>query len=368
MLTDIPVVTTKSYIQASDFSIKSGRNMIVFGQAGIGKTEIAWQRVNLLNYTPIYVNLSVLEAPDLQGLPTVEKTSEGPRVEYATPKFLPPATGSGPKHVLVLDEIDKARPELQNPLLELFQSKSINGRKLDVHAIVATANLPDEGAFSQPLSTALTNRSMNFKLEASFDDWQEWAAQTGLNALVVGFLNRNHDYFSRARVADDDTAYNRCSPRSWTNSARSVDDAGPGANVDFLTLIISGYVGYAAAVKFQVWLDHYRHIEPAIDKLVKHGVHPDDMAMDRQIVAAIMSCNEVAKECRKQGGDKKKHLELVHKMTNNVYNWLVTLPCNYQIIATKSTMDMELVKAFRLTSIKSFMDVFQTLGKAQSLK
>jgi MoxR-like ATPase len=172
MLTNVFEIDQSTYKNVLKFNIRSGGNLVVLGMAGTGKTEMAQDSITEEGFEYVYLNLSVLEAPDLIGLPIITADKQ---VDYANPRFLPRMDITPKPMVLLVDEIDKAKPELQNPLLELFQFHSINGTKLNIQAIIATGNLPEEGAFSQPISHALTNRCKVFKLTHSFESWRDWA-------------------------------------------------------------------------------------------------------------------------------------------------------------------------------------------------
>lgn len=380
MLTNVLEIGQGEYSKAMDFTIASKSNLLIFGQAGIGKTEMAIQAALRNGYTdeggvhrkyePIYLNLAVLEAPDLVGLPVI-KTADGQEVvKYASPEFLPlERNADGKRYILIVDELDKAREELQNPCLELFQSRSINGNKIAVDAVIATGNLPDEGAFSRPVSHALTNRCMVFRLAMSFEPWQEWAVQAGLNPLIVGFLSRNAEWLSKKPVDGDPTAYSRPSPRSWSNCARGLDSLPKGADVEFQTLVVGGYVGMAAAVEFKVWLEHYRHIEPIVDALVKDGTHPSKEGMDfaRKFVCSIAACNEIVKLAKKKGGsaaDKTRREKEIHDVTKRVFSWIKTLDTEFQVGATKSTFTIDIVSENKLTQVPEFMEAFLQVRKA----
>jgi len=374
MLTDVFEIDHTTYKNVLRFNIRAGGNILVLGMAGTGKTEMAQSAALDEGFEYVYLNLSVLEAPDLVGLPiiTPEKT-----VDYATPKFLPKALldnagvqqTSQKKLVFIVDEIDKTKPELQNPLLELFQFHSINGTKLNIQAIIATGNLPEEGAFSQPISHALTNRCKVYRVTHSFESWREWAQNEGLNALVVGFLSKNQDYLAKNAPEGDPTAYCRPSPRSWAMAARELDLTSTKDTVDFQTLLVAGRVGMVAAVKFRVWLDHYRHVEPIIDALVDKGTHPsiNDMTIDRQLVCAIAAVNAVSNECKKPyktPAEKTKVTEADHKVAKNVFGWVKKLPSEFQIAAVKSTLNMKLITDLQLTKVPEVMETYLNVRKA----
>lgn len=360
-LTGIFNIDTATYEEMLEFNIKSRGNLLVFGQAGIGKTEIPFQVAKRMGFETVYWNLSTQEAPDLVGMPLIKMQDGYETVQYAAPSYMPVTERTLKPVVVIVDELDKAKADLQNPLLEVFQSHTINGRALNIQAIVATGNLPEEGAFSKPVSHALTNRCKVFRLNSSFDAWQEHMAATGGNPLVVGFLSRNNEYLSRPPVEGDPTAYTRCSPRAWTKAGQDLDSSG-NASVDFQTLIVAGRVGQEPAAKFRVWLDHYRHIEPMIDALVNSGKMPnvESMPIDRVLVTAISASGQVAK----LGRAEKAKTETVKKACENVFNFLKELPPDFQVAAVKSTMDMEVIKKHNLTSVPSFMKTYINIRSA----
>jgi len=363
MLTNVVEITQDTYLTALRFNIRTGGNLMIFGQAGTGKTEMAIQAAEAEGFGVYYLNLSVLEAPDLLGLPIV---TDDKSVDYARPKFLPVEGRVERPVVLLVDEVDKARPELQNPLLELFQSHTLNGTRLSIQAIVATGNLPDEGAHSQPVSHALTNRCKVYRLVHSFEPWRQWAQDSGLNGLVVGFLSKNQEFLSRPPVEGDPTAYCRPSPRAWSAAARDLDRTSNKDSVDFQTMLVAGRVGSEAAVKFRVWLDHYRHVEPVIDELVKTGKAPDmkTMTIDKQLVCAIGAVSAVSAEARRSDiREKVKHQQSVDRIATNVFSWIQSIPTEFQIAAVKSSLSMELIQKFNMQKIPSVMQTYLAVRK-----
>lgn len=369
VFTDIHTVDQKGLKRFARFTIRTGGNLIIFGPAGNGKTEISCQAVGEEGYDYVYLNLSVLEAPDLIGLPSLDEKELVTR--YALPAAFPrPPANPGKDHkgkILVVDEVDKAKPELQSPMLELLQYRSINGQPLDFAACLATGNRPDEGAFSLPVSKALTNRCKIYQMNPVFDPWNDWATSVNLNGLVVGFLARNRDYFYKPNTSGDVTAYCSCSARSWSNAARDIDAASEmGENdAEFLQSLVAGHVGVEAATKFQVWLEHYREIYPMVDALVATGKAPNlqSATMDKIIVTAIAAGQEISKLCENESPDKKQ-LEEVKKVVQNVSKWLTTCQPDIQVTAMKSTLTTQKIMKYNLPTIPEFMAIFKNINKA----
>ena len=408
MLTGIYEVDQAQIKKLLRHNVRRGSNLLTFGAAGTGKTEMAMQACKEEGYEYVYLNLSVLEAPDLMGLPIID--DETGTTDYALPKMLPPLlsdkewdaviakakaaqvaaqvaaqeSGKGmlplplplPKRsrpvVLLVDEADKAKPELQNPMLELFQFRTMNGRPVNIHAVIATGNLPDEGAFSQPMSHALTNRCSVFKVSCAFEPWQVWAAGEGVNPLIVGFLSRNQSMLLQKPPDGDDTAYCHPSPRAWTLAARDLDAADKSESVEFQELLVSGRVGTGAATKFKVWLTHYREIEPLIDKLVQNGEHPqfekEKATLDRVLVCAIAGVDAIMDVCRQnpKDGKVKEHQARIKKVVQNVMNWVKDLSGELCIGAMKSTFTMPIIQSHKLTQYPDFMSAFIKVRKAMN--
>jgi hypothetical protein len=63
---------------------------------------------------------------------------------------------------------------------------------------------------------------------------------------------------------------------------------------------------------------------------------------------------------------KDAHKKEVHRVTENVMNWINDLPSEFCIAAVKSTLSMKVIQDFELTKIKPFMSVY--LKIRQSLK
>lgn len=364
MLSNVSEIDQETYMRMLRYSVRTGGNVMVFGPAGVGKTECAMQAALAEGFQYVYLNLSVLEAPDMVGLPQVKDD----KTCYAPPETIPLYDEKRKPIVLLVDEVDKAKPELQNPCLELFQMRAMNGRRMNIHSVIATGNLPDEGAFSQPVSHALTNRCMVFRVSSSFEPWLDWAVGNGVNPLVTGFLSKNPEFLLMPDASGDATAYCHPSPRAWTMAARDLDGTSSKDTVDFQTLLVSGRVGTAAAVKFRVWLQHYREIEPLITELVQRGTHPNiaGMTIDRQFVCAISACGAIAAECRKAETQKvTPELQAkVNKITENVFGWFNKLPSEFVIGAAKTVLTMKMIQDLNLVKIAPFMQAYLKIRSA----
>lgn len=366
MLTDILEIDQPTLQKMYDFTINTNGNIIIFGPAGIGKTEMAIQSAKHNNIKYVYVNLSVLEAPDMVGLPRIGEDV----TTYAPPEFLPLADKGEDPVILILDEIDKAKEELQNPMLELFQFRSINGRALAIKAILATGNLPDERAFSRKISHALTNRCMVYQVRSDFDAWRKWALEANINSLVLGFLERNQGLLLDKAHSDDPTAYANPSPRSWAWAAKDLDSLDfrefsklnseesdiDNAFINFQFKIVAGRVGHTAAFKFKTWLKYYRVLEPLIDVLVEDGERPENLTSDSIMIftiAALSKMRLAISSC-----EPAKKLDYA----NRVFGWMNDdVPPEFCLSAMKCTVNTTFLRAHGLLDCEALNEIFDEI-------
>lgn len=367
MLTGILPIAQDTYKSMIEFNVKSGGNMVVFGPSGVGKTEMPIQMAQELGYGVIYLNLSVLEAPDLLGLPMIDEATK--TSVYAPPHFLPRKSDSLPK-ILILDEIDKSKPDIQNPLLELFQSRSINWTSFNIKSIIATANLPDENSHSRLLSHALMNRCSIYKLVPAFAPWANWAKLNNIHPLVVGYLSRHQDWLLKPNDSGDDTAYLHPSPRAWAGASKDLITAGD-CDVSFQELVVSGRVGTPAAVAFKVWLEHYRHVDPYVKRLAEDGTFPDGEAtsdLSRILVCAISAANTIRQECLNVDAclnekTKEQLRQKLLKTCKNISKWMGGISTEFKIAAVKSTFDNDMIIKHKLVSVPEFYNLFTQIEK-----
>lgn len=385
MLTGVHSIDIETYEQMLDLICVKGGNLLAIGQAGIGKTEIPFQVAAKHGIQVVYWNLATQEAPDLVGLPIIKLDGGVEVVRYASPEYMPLKERFESPVLVIVDELDKAKSELQNPLLEIYHSVqrglggTLNGRQLNIRGIVSTGNLPDEGAFSKPISSALANRCMTFKLESDFEAWRAWAVKSGVNPLVVSFLMRHQDHLSMKPAVGDPTAYTRGSPRSWTEGARDIDklaEMKKEGKISFGTdkqeiamqvITLAGRVGQEPATKFRVDLEYSHRIEPKVEALVANGTLPSereigDMELAEAVVFCVVSTQRIV-DAAKKSKDPEAQKKEVHRVANNVAKLLKVVPAEHQIAAVKSVLESDFVKAMDLTKCPDLMKVYMSVRK-----
>lgn len=191
---DIPVGPRLS--RALQVAWRARRPALLEGPTGIGKSEMVQSVARALGIDTVVLDLSLLEPPDLVGLPI---TRDG-RTTYAHPAILPTG-GSG---ILMLEELNRAERYIQQPALQLLTARRLHEYVLPEGWSTCAAINPETGDYQvTPLDPALRARFMNLKVRAEREPWLLWAGEHGVHHAVTDLV-RAHD-----RSLDE------VAPRTW---------------------------------------------------------------------------------------------------------------------------------------------------------
>jgi hypothetical protein len=207
---------------------RARRPVLLEGPTGIGKSEIVQQLAADLGIAYLVLDLSLLEPPDLVGLPI---NHEGQTV-YAHPAFLP-LEGAG---ILMLEELNRAERYIQQPALQLLTARRLHQYELPSGwSTCAAINPEDENYQVTPLDPALRARFLNLRVRADRAAWLDWARENGIHPAVLD-LARNHD-----------DIFDECPPRTWTYVSQALLTTSPEEIEDevFLRDLIGGYLPQA---------------------------------------------------------------------------------------------------------------------------
>jgi len=176
---------------------RARRPVLLEGPTGIGKSEIVAQVAADLGIGRVVLDLSLLEPPDLVGLPII---ADG-RTRYAAPSILP-LDGDG---ILLLEELNRAERYIQQPALQLLTGRRLHEYELPPGWLACAAINPEDGDYQvTPLDPALRSRFLNLVVRADRDAWLLWAGENGVHAAVLD-LARRHPRFLEG-----------VPPRTWT--------------------------------------------------------------------------------------------------------------------------------------------------------
>ena len=174
-------------VEAVGVAYRARRPTLLEGPTGVGKSEIVAQAAEALEIQLIILDLSLLEPPDLVGLPVFEKG----RTTYAPPEILP----TGGAGILMLEELNRAERYIQQPALQLLTARRLHTYELpDGWCTCAAINPENEDYQVTPLDPALRSRFLNLVVNSDRSIWIDWAAQNAVHPAVLD-VARTHDRF-----------------------------------------------------------------------------------------------------------------------------------------------------------------------------
>ena len=140
-----------------EIAYRARRPALLEGSTGIGKSEIVQQVAKKLGVATVVIDLSLLEPPDLVGLPI----TEGGVTRYALPSFLP-REGAG---ILMLEELNRAERYIQQPALQLLSARTLHEYSLPEGWVVFAAINPATGEYQvTQLDPALRARFLDLQV------------------------------------------------------------------------------------------------------------------------------------------------------------------------------------------------------------
>ncbi len=204
---------------------RSGRAVLLEGPTGIGKSELVRQVARQLGVGFAVLDLSLLEPPDLVGLPVIAES----RTAYATPTALP----TGGHGILLLEELNRADRSVQQPALQLLTARRLHEYELPPGWVPFAAINPEDGEYQvTPLDPALRSRFLNLKVRADVKSWRVWAANAGVHAII------------RTLAASHDDLFEVIPPRTWTYASDVLHALTPAdrGNATLLHDALGGYL------------------------------------------------------------------------------------------------------------------------------
>ena len=206
---------------------RARRAVLLEGPTGVGKSEIVRRVAELLGIETTVLDLSLLEPPDLVGLPIVR---DG-RTEYALPHVLP-RDGAG---ILLLEELNRAERYIQQPALQLLSARRLHEYELPAGWVcVATINPQTADYHVTALDKALRARFLQVSVRADRASWLAWAQTRNIHPGVVALAHAHE------RMLDD------VPPRTWTYASELLQAFTP-AELEDGTLLRDALGGYLPA-------------------------------------------------------------------------------------------------------------------------
>lgn len=246
--------------------LKTGRTPFIWGDPGIGKSDIMRAVAAGLKLELVDARLSIYDPTDLKGFPVVKGAGKTQAMHFVPPAILP-TKGKG---ILFLDELPAAPPAVQAAAYQLILDKKLGEYELPPGwAIVAAGNHARNGGVHYSLAPALANRFVHIEMECSAEEWDAWAAQNGITDITRAFIR-----FRPALIHDMEarkTGMAFPSPRSW---AFADDIAKLNLGTAEELELLKGTVSEGAAVEYLAFMKTARELPSASEILISPDTAP----------------------------------------------------------------------------------------------
>lgn len=316
---------------AIQHSVNRKRPLFVWGQPGIGKSDIVAEVAREQKRPLIDIRLPLMEPTDMRGIPYLAdvkvydaagklvKDEVGvPLTEkvfrWSTPSDLP--TDPNSRAIVFFDEMSAAPPSVQAATYQIILNRRIGTYTLpeDVVVLAAGNRVKDKGvAYNMPMP--LANRFSHVTLAVDFDDWKEWALMNRVHKDIVGYLSFQPNDLNSFNPSSDSYAF--ATPRSWYFASELIQEKDEKGNLvdatlpeDVLGDLVKGTVGEGPGIKFMTYRRQAANLPQAKDvlsgKVTKLNVKQIDI-MYALTTALCYELNDSSKrgEAAKKNGDAK---------------------------------------------------------------
>lgn len=166
------------------------QNIMLVGSHGIGKSQILTEYYAKKGMNVVSLFLGQMSDPgDLIGLPNKDEKSG--KTVFMPPFWFPV---DGKPIVLFLDELNRARPEVLQTIMDLALNRKLAGRTLPEGSRLISA-VNDGGEYQVvELDPALLSRFNVYKFIPSVDEWLRWAEEASIDSRVVSFIMDNNSW------------------------------------------------------------------------------------------------------------------------------------------------------------------------------
>jgi len=267
-------LTPKEAMTILEEMVKLQRPVMLWGQPGIGKSELVEQLGEKLKRKVIDIRLLIMDPTDLRGIPY--KTSDDKMI-WATPTCFP--TDPNDTSIILLDEITAAPASVQAAALQLVLNRRIGDYHLPKGtSIIAAGNRESDKTAAQKMPSALANRFIHLPIGFNFDAWKEWAFANEIHPHVIGFLSA---FPAQSNTFSPKNNYKVfATPRTWVFVSQILKSNLP---EDLLMDVVAGTVGEGVALQFRTHRNHAAKLPNPDDVLLGKVEKLNDDAKDISI-------------------------------------------------------------------------------------
>ena len=239
------------------------QNIMLVGKHGIGKSRILEDFFGARGEKVVTLFLGQMSDPgDLIGLPHLDEATG--RTEFMLPYWFPV---DGKPVVLFLDELNRARPEVLQTVMDLTLNRKLAGKSLpEGSRIISAVNGGSEYQLTD-LDPALVSRFNIYECAPSVEDWLTWAREAKLDSRIISFIDDNPEFLDGEENFTSENLERTPDRRSWERTSKVIESF---TELDeMLQPMVSGIVGNRAAASFFEYVN--QHKLPSVSKLLGCG-------------------------------------------------------------------------------------------------
>lgn len=232
----------------------ASQNIMLVGKHGIGKSEILTAYFQEQGMKVVTLFLGQMSDPgDIIGLPSKMETKDGKGNVTAQTDFMPPYwfPVDGQPIVLFLDELNRARPEILQTVMDLTLNRKLAGKALpEGSRVIAAVNDGNEYQLTD-LDPALVSRFNIYEFKPTAEEWLNWAMGNKLDGRVITFIQNNPTWLD-GDVDDKKNEYLGLEKAADRRAWKKVSDIMLQVQTigDVHKRIVAGVVGASAAAAF----------------------------------------------------------------------------------------------------------------------
>lgn len=228
----------------------STQNIMLVGKHGIGKSEILTSYFNSKGLKVVTLFLGQMADPgDIIGIPSKVEKQDAKGKATSHTDFTPPYwfPQDDQPIVLFLDELNRARPEILQTVMDLTLNRKLAGKALPKGSHVISAVNDGEEYQLTDLDPALVSRFNIYEFRPTVEEWLNWAAGQNLDERVINFIQDNPTWLD-----GDSTEYKGLDKSADRRAWKHVSDIMLTVDTinDVHKRIIAGIVGVGAAAAF----------------------------------------------------------------------------------------------------------------------
>ena len=310
-------LTPQKMYEALVFMIENKEPVMLVGQPGIGKTDLVKQACKATKRKLIITHPVVSSSTDFKGLPFLSKDGESADFKpYGDLKALLDATE---ETVYFFDDLGQSPASVQASCMQLLLERKLNNHKVSdkITFIAATNRRNDRAAVTGILEPVKSRFAAIIELEASVDDWVDWAVKNKMPESIVSYVRFKPTVITDFKPSKN--IVNTPSPRTIAAVGRLVLKGIPDS---CKPEIIAGAAGEAFSIEYLEFCSVYKNIPTFADILRNPTtcIVPTEVSQ-KYAVSGMISYNS-------------KNA----KTFNTVMEYIYRMPVDFQVMIVKETI------------------------------